>query len=50
MSQSQITRKAGAMIAAFTCPLLESPDAPGEGCRASGTFAVEYCKTGEEDE
>jgi hypothetical protein len=45
-----ITREPGAMIAAFTCPILISPDNPGEGCRATGTFAVEYCKTGEEDD
>jgi hypothetical protein len=46
----QITREPGAMIAAFTCPILISPENPGEGCRATGTFAVEYCKTGEEDD
>lgn len=45
-----ITQKAGALIAKFTCPLINSVDSPGDGCRAEGTIAVEYCQTGDEEE
>jgi len=45
-----ITLEPGALHAAFNCPLLINVGNPGEGCRASGIVAVEYCKTGEEEE
>ncbi|HEY3496953.1 MAG TPA: hypothetical protein VGK73_19775 [Polyangiaceae bacterium] len=45
-----IVQKAGAMVTSFVCPLIVSTDSPGDGCRAEGKIAVEYCKTGEEDE
>lgn len=40
-----ITHLPGALLAAFTCPLLAAPDAVNDGCRATGTIALEYCET-----
>jgi hypothetical protein len=48
--QQGITKEPGALFATLTCPLIISVDGPGDGCRVSGTIAIEYCKTGEEDD
>lgn len=49
-NSNQITLQPGAIFASFTCPLLINQGNPGDGCRGTGTFALEYCNTGEEEE
>jgi hypothetical protein len=41
---------AGALWASFECPALVEPTTPDVACSASGTFVMEYCKTGEEED
>ena len=48
-SGGAITQKAGALLTRFTCPLIDSVDSAGDGCRAEGLIAVEYCETGEQE-
>lgn len=40
--------KLGALLTDFSCPIVVGDD-PSAGCAAKGTIAVEYCKTGEEE-
>jgi hypothetical protein len=41
---------AGALWASFVCPALTEPTSPDLACSANGTFVMEYCKTGEEED
>jgi len=43
------TLKKGALLADFSCPIIVASDDSTSGCAVHGTFAVEYCKTGEEE-
>ena len=43
------TMKKGALLADITCPIIVGEN-PQDGCRAKGTIAFEYCKTGEEED
>src|SRR5262249_52408007 len=42
--------KKGAILTEIKCPMLIATDDSTSGCRAQGTIAFEYCKTGEEEE
>jgi len=43
------TLKKGAILADIVCPIIVGED-PSNGCKAKGTIAFEYCKTGEEED
>jgi hypothetical protein len=47
--QSQITKEPGALFTSLNCPLITAADSLGDGCRVTGTIAIEYCRTGEEE-
>ena len=40
--------KKGAVLTDVNCPIIVDPHDSSTGCRAHGTLAFEYCKTGEE--
>lgn len=40
----------GALLTDFSCELLSVPNDTSGGCRASGKIALEYCKTGKEED
>lgn len=43
------TLKKGAILADIDCPLIGGAEETSSGCEVHGTFAFEYCKTGEEE-
>jgi hypothetical protein len=43
------TLKKGAILTEIKCPIIVALDDSTSGCRAEGTIAFEYCKTGEEE-
>lgn len=43
------TLKKGAILADINCPIIIGEN-PQDGCKAKGTIAFEYCKTGEEED